>query len=167
VRSLLLKAEWEQSARSSVAPPKDASKQSSASFFQRALSLSSWRTACLLADPRYPAEATADLLSAIRAMDVLNTQAWIRLVKPDRSAVCSRSEDESAAPQITTAEDWHVGSRPGPGTIPPKLRAASQTIAQCGYHLAWTDCVGAQRSRATLGSSHSAHSSQEPPNARN
>src|SRR5258708_36227008 len=28
------------------------------------------------------------------------------------------SGDESAAPQITTAEDWHVGFAPGPGDNP-------------------------------------------------
>jgi len=39
------------------------------------------------------------------------------------------SGDESDAPQITTAEDWHVGFAPGPGTILPTLRVTSQTIA--------------------------------------
>ena len=38
------------------------------------------------------------------------------------------SGDESDAPQITTAEDWHVGFAPGPGDNPPTSRAASPTI---------------------------------------
>jgi len=37
--------------------------------------------------------------------------------------------DESDAPQITTAEDWHVGSNPDPETIPPMSRATSPTTA--------------------------------------
>ena len=39
------------------------------------------------------------------------------------------SGDESDAPQITTAEDWHVGSSRDQETIPPMPRAASPTIA--------------------------------------
>lgn len=39
------------------------------------------------------------------------------------------SGDEFDAPQITTAEDWHVGFEPGPGTISPMSRAASPTTA--------------------------------------
>ena len=38
------------------------------------------------------------------------------------------SGDESDAPQITTAEDWHVGFAPGPETIPRRPRVASPTI---------------------------------------
>ena len=39
------------------------------------------------------------------------------------------SGDESDAPQITTAADWHVGSGPGRQTIPPTPRGASPTTA--------------------------------------
>jgi hypothetical protein len=39
------------------------------------------------------------------------------------------SGDESDAPQITTAEDWHVGFAPGPAIILPISRAASRTTA--------------------------------------
>ena len=39
------------------------------------------------------------------------------------------SGDEADAPQITTAEDWHVGFEPGPGMIQRTSRAASPTIA--------------------------------------
>ncbi len=39
------------------------------------------------------------------------------------------SGDESDAPQITTAEDWHVGFEPGPSATLPTLRDASPTIA--------------------------------------
>ena len=40
------------------------------------------------------------------------------------------SGDESDAPQITTAEDWHVGFAPGPGRrSQPSRRAASRIIA--------------------------------------
>jgi hypothetical protein len=38
------------------------------------------------------------------------------------------SGDESDAPQITTAEDWHVGFEPGPGDKLGDPRAASPTI---------------------------------------
>jgi len=39
------------------------------------------------------------------------------------------SGDESDAPQITTAEDWHVGFEPGPGDNPHDQPRASPTIA--------------------------------------
>ena len=39
------------------------------------------------------------------------------------------SGDETDAPQITTAKDWHVGFEPGPGDDPAEPRAASPTIA--------------------------------------
>ena len=39
------------------------------------------------------------------------------------------SGDESDAPQITTAEDWHVGFAPDRETIPRMPRVASPTIA--------------------------------------
>ena len=40
------------------------------------------------------------------------------------------SGDEADAPQITTAEDWHVGFEPGPGRRSRRCaRAASPTIA--------------------------------------
>ena len=39
------------------------------------------------------------------------------------------SGEESDAPQITTAEDWHVGFKPGPGIESPMLRVVSPIIA--------------------------------------
>lgn len=39
------------------------------------------------------------------------------------------SGDESDAPQITTAENWHVEFSPARETIPRKFRAVSLTIA--------------------------------------
>ena len=39
------------------------------------------------------------------------------------------SGDESEVPQLTTAEDWHVGFGPGPGTTPRPDPATSLTIA--------------------------------------
>jgi hypothetical protein len=39
------------------------------------------------------------------------------------------SGDESDLPQITTAEDWHVGFGPGPADNPRTPRVASPTIA--------------------------------------
>ena len=39
------------------------------------------------------------------------------------------SGDETDAPQITTAKDWHVGFEPGPGDDPAAPRAAGPTIA--------------------------------------
>src|SRR5260221_7635835 len=52
------------------------------------------------------------------------------------------SGDESDAPQVTTAEDWHVGFAPGPGDNPADLPRR--------FH-----------------SSRSVHSQPEPRNARN
>ena len=39
------------------------------------------------------------------------------------------SGDESDTPQITTAADWHVGSRPDPATIPGGPRASPTTVS--------------------------------------
>ena len=39
------------------------------------------------------------------------------------------SGDETDAPQITTAKDWHVGLEPGPGDDLTAAPAASPTIA--------------------------------------
>ena len=58
------------------------------------------------------------------------------------------SGDESDAPQITTAEDWHVGFEPGPGRQSSR-RAAPQArlLPEPGHHLAGTDRAGDQGSR--------------------
>src|SRR6267142_5974131 len=39
-------------------------------------------------------------------MNVLNTQARIRLVKPDRSAVCSRSEVNELLKELSARRGW-------------------------------------------------------------
>lgn len=39
------------------------------------------------------------------------------------------SGDESDVPQVTTAEDWHVGFGPGPRDDPRQPRVAGPTIA--------------------------------------
>ena len=77
------------------------------------------------------------------------------------------SGDESDVPQITTAEDWHVGFGPGPGDDPRPPRVASQTIASTSvspgpdwWHWRWRNA--SQRCR----SSHLARSSKEPRNER-
>ena len=58
------------------------------------------------------------------------------------------SGDESDAPQITTAEDWHVGFAPGPGDDPADAAAPqARLLPERGHYLAWTDCAGGQRSR--------------------
>ena len=58
------------------------------------------------------------------------------------------SGDESDAPQITTAEDWHVGFEPGPGDNPADAAAPqARLLPQPGHHLARTHCAGDQRSR--------------------
>ena len=47
------------------------------------------------------------------------------------------SGDESDAPQITTAEDWHVGFAPGPGDNPADAPAPQAgLLPQRGHHLA-------------------------------
>ena len=45
------------------------------------------------------------------------------------------SGDESDLPQITTAEDWHVGFAPGPADNPTDARVASPTIASTSASL--------------------------------
>ena len=58
------------------------------------------------------------------------------------------SGDESDAPQITTAEDWHVGFEPGPGDNPAEAPAPqARLLPQRGHYLARTGRAGNQRSR--------------------
>jgi len=64
------------------------------------------------------------------------------------------SGDETDTPQITTAEDWHVGFAPGPGDNP-----ADAPRHKPDYCL---NVAITRRSR----SNHSAHSLTVPPNAR-
>jgi hypothetical protein len=60
------------------------------------------------------------------------------------------SGNESDAPQITTAEDWHIGFEPGPAEHGPAC-------------LHWKSGIAFRRSR----SSHSVRLSPVPPNGRN
>jgi len=50
--------------------------------------------------------------------------------------------DESDAPQITTAEDWHVGFAPGPGDNADEAPTAqARLLPQRGDHLARNGCA--------------------------
>ena len=55
------------------------------------------------------------------------------------------SGDESDAPQITTAADWHVGFEPGPGTIPPSPAPQARLLPEPGHDLARIARVGDHR----------------------
>ena len=58
------------------------------------------------------------------------------------------SGNESDAPQITTAEDWHVGFAPGPGDNPADTSTPqARLLPERGHHLARTDRAGDQGSR--------------------
>jgi len=57
------------------------------------------------------------------------------------------SGNETDAPQITTAEDWHVGFEPGPGDNPHDVpRRKPDYCLNLGINVARTDCAGDQGS---------------------
>ena len=77
------------------------------------------------------------------------------------------SGDESDAPQITTAQDWHVGFEPGPGDNPADApRRKPDYCLNLGITwpglLRWKSRIVSQRSRSSL----SVRSLPELPNAR-
>ena len=58
------------------------------------------------------------------------------------------SGDESDVPQITTAEDWHVGFGPGPADDPAAgLASQARLLPQRRRHVARTGGAGARRTR--------------------
>ena len=77
------------------------------------------------------------------------------------------SGDESDVPQITTAEDWHVGFAPGPGDDPADApRRKPDYCLNVG--ITWPGLVALEVEERvpTLSSSHSVRSSKEPRNER-
>jgi hypothetical protein len=77
------------------------------------------------------------------------------------------SGDESDAPQIIAAVDWHVGFAPGPGDNPTDARVASPIIASTSVSLGpdWLRWRQKNASRHYL-SSDLVRSSKEPRNER-
>ena len=65
-----------------------------------------------------------------------------------KGARCSGGWSASDAPQITSAEDWHVGVRPGTRRQPCRC-APLQTrlLSKSGHHVAGTGCARGQRPR--------------------
>ena len=78
------------------------------------------------------------------------------------------SGDESDAPQITTAEDWHVGFAPGPGDNP--AAAPRRKPDYClNIGITWPGLVALEIERTRskrCPSSPLVRSSKEPPNER-